>query len=423
MKHISIKECYDTLEITDTNSEMSITNKEADELYKFIVKNKLDEDNIIWQRRGVTFINYVGYIKLPTFSIEILPKIDINKNDLEQSRRMLLNMLQKSGLIKVDYSELSLLHNYKQNLGEILAFLFAKKLQNELIKGPYLQYITMEENINLLKGKLILTEHIKNIATNKDKVYCAFEEFCIDNNLNQILKHCVVNLIKSIRNPETIKLLKHCIVQFAYVSDREIYPYELEKFSFNRLNNRYASVFILAKMLLSGYSSTGSTGNDKSYSILFKMEEIFERYIGNLIARNIKDSVVYTQHSKYKLMIKEGKDTGIFQLKPDIVIEYEGKQTLILDTKWKRIISRSSRYGIKRNDIYQMYVYLTRYQDVKNVILLYPHNENIAKEAGEMLESWHLEDCIRKKIRVYSVSLSDEDQAIRCLKKIITYNR
>lgn len=423
MKHITIQECYEPLEITDTNSEMSITNKEADELYKFILKNKLDEDNIVFGRRKITFINYVGYIKLPTFSIEILPKIDIKKNDPEKSRKALLNMLQNSGLIKVNYSELGLLHNYKQNISEILAYLFAKALQNELIKGPYLEYITKEENINVLKGKLILMDHIKNIATNKDKVYCGFEEFYIDNNLNQILKYCIMKLIKNIRNPETLKLLKHCVAQFVDVSDREISPYELNKFSFNRLNNRYEPAFILVKMLLSGYSSTGSRGSDKSYSILFKMEEVFEKHISNLIARNVRDSVIYTQHTKYKLMIKEGKDTGIFQLKPDIVIEHQGKQTLIIDTKWKRIISSSNRHGIKREDIYQMYTYLTRYQDAKNVILLYPHNEDINKKAGEVLESWHLENCTNKKIRVYSVGLDDEWETLECLKNIINQNR
>lgn len=422
MKHITIHECYDTLEISDGQSLNSITNKEADELYKFIVKNKLDEDNIIWTRHGITFINYVGYIKLSTFSIEILPKIDIDKNE-EQSRKALLNMLQKSGLIKVSYSELGLIHNYNQSLSEILAYLFARTLQKELIKGVYADYIAKEDNLNVLKGKLILETHIRNIATNKGKAYCGYEEFCIDNNLNQILKSCAAKLISNIKNPETIKLLKHCIAQLVDVSDREINFYELDNFRFNRLNTRFESSFILAKMIISGYSSTGSSGNDKSYSMLFKMEDVFERYISNLLIRNSTDDIIYTQHTKYKLMRKEGKDTGVFQLKPDIVIESNGKQKIIIDTKWKRVHSSSNRHGVKREDLYQMYAYATRYPDAESVILLYPHNEFISKEPGEMLESWYIEDVQNKKIRMYSVSLSDEKTIVEILCKIIDENK
>lgn len=423
MKHITIHECYDTLEINDGHSLNSITNKEADELYKFIVKNKLNEDNIIWGRHGITFINYVGFIKLSTFSIEILPKIDIDKNNKEQSRKTLLNMLQKSGLIKVNYSELALIHNYNQNLSEILAYLFAKTLQKELIKGVYADYIAKEDNLNVLKGKLILETHIRNIATNKGKVYCGYEEFCIDNNLNQILKNCSAKLISNIKNPVTIKLLNHCIAQLIDVSDREVNLYELDKFRFNRLNNRFEATFILARMLILGYSSTGSRGNDKSYCILFKMEEVFERYISSLLIRNSNDDIIYTQHNKYKLMQKEGKDTGVFQLKPDIVIEINGKQKIIIDTKWKKILSSSNRHGVKRDDLYQMYAYATRYPDAESVILLYPHNEFINKEPGEVLESWYIEDMENKRIRVYSVGLSDEKATIVTLSRIIDENK
>jgi len=229
--------------------------------------------------------------------------------------------------------------------------------------------------------------------------------------------------MKNINNPGTIKLLKHCFAHLVDVSDRYINHRELGEYIFNRLNIRYEPVFILAKMLMSGYSSTGSKGNNKSFSILFKMEEVFERYIGNLIYRNVTDSIVYTQHCKYKLMINEGKDTGVFKLVPDIVIENNGKQNLILDTKWKRIYSSSNRHGVKREGLYQMYAYLTRYHDAKSVILLYPHNEFINKEAGEMLESWYLENMPDKKIRVYSIGIWDEQETVEKLAKIIGENQ
>lgn len=423
MKHITLHECYDILEVKDTASLESITREEADELYKFIVKNKLDEDNIIWGRKGITFINYVGYIKLPKFSIEILPKIDINSVEPDKCRKALLNMLQKCGLIKVNYSEIGLLNNYHQNLNEILAYLFAKTLQSELVKGAYLEYITREENTNALKGKLLITKHITNIAENKNKAYCGFEELCIDNSLNQIFKQCIMKLIRNVKNSETIKILKHCLGNLVDVTDREINYSEIQSYDFSRLNIRFEPVYILAKMLISGYSSTGSKGEEKSFSILFKMNEVFEKYVAKILYENITNCQVHVQHNKYKLMIKEGKNTGVFQLKPDIVFESNGKQKLLIDTKWKRIDSSSNRHSVKREDLYQMYAYLTRYPDAECVILLYPHNEFINKESGEVLESWYLENMPDKKIRVYSIELSDERKTVQKLMKIIEYNK
>ena len=41
-----------------------------------------------------------------------------------------------------------------------------------------------------------------------------------------------------------------------------------------------------------------------------------------------------------------------------------------------------------------MYAYLTRYEKVSTVILLYPHQQAIVKQSSEVLESWYLEETV-----------------------------
>ena len=77
--------------------------------------------------------------------------------------------------MKVNYSEISSLKLYKQSLNEILAYLFSKKLQKELRKGVYGEYVYIEENINSLKGSLRVQEQIKNMASHSLKAFCRFE--------------------------------------------------------------------------------------------------------------------------------------------------------------------------------------------------------------------------------------------------------
>lgn len=419
MRHITIYECYDNLKITNEGSNRSISIKEADELNRYIESQKLDNRNIIWSRDDVIFINYVGFIKLSTVSIEILPKVNINSSDHEGSRKSLLNMLSKSGIINFNYSNLGMLSVYKMDLNEILALIFAKTLQSQLIRGPYLEYINVEENSKALKGSLLVKEHIKNISRCSSDVFCKFEEFSIDNTLNQIFNTCIRKTIKNVKNSETLKILSHINVIFSEVSYIDISNKKILDYKFSRLNSRFEPSLLLAKMLLNGYSSIGNKGDDKSFAILFEMNDVYERYITNLLRLSLDKYEVHSQHSNYKLLKNEKNDRDIFLLQPDIVIEVEGKEKLIIDTKWKKIDGSLNRHGVKRDDFYQMYAYLTRYEDVKSAILLYPSSSD---SSSEYLESWYLEHNKNKKIRVYEVSLYDEVKTLETLKNIVGNN-
>ncbi|MEA5266443.1 McrC family protein [Clostridium perfringens] len=398
--------------------EKIISRREANELYNYAMSEKLDMDNILWERDTLRFINYVGYIRLSTVSIEILPKISLN-GSVELERKALLNMLSKCGILKVNYSEISSLKLYKQSLNEILAYLFSKKLQKELRKGVYGEYVYIEENINSLKGSLRVQEQIKNMASHSLKAFCRFEEFSRDNKLNKILSFFVKEVMKNIKNRETLKLLRISEMILGEVDEISITLNEVNNFSFNRLNKPFEDAFTLGKMIVLGESALGNLGENKVYSILFKMNEIFEIYIGKLLKELLYKETVHIQHSKYKLLIKEESNRGVFKLIPDIVIEKNGIERVIIDTKWKSVESKFNRHGVKREDLYQMYAYLTRYKNASTVILLYPYNERIEGEDGEYLESWYLEDDQHKRLRVYAVNLENEKETLKSLDKIV----
>lgn len=398
--------------------EKIISRREAHELYNYAISKNLDMDNILWERDTLRFINYVGYIKLSTVSIEILPKISLN-DSAELERKALLNMLSKCGILKVNYSEISSLKLYKESLNEILAYLFSKKLQKELRKGVYGEYVYIEENINSLKGSLRVQEQIKNIASHSSKAFCRFEEFSRDNKLNKILSFFVKEVMKNVKNRETLKLLRISEMILGEVEEKSVTLNEVNNFSFNRLNKPFEDAFTLGKMIVLGESAFGKLGGNKAYSILFKMNEIFEIYIGKLLKELLYEETVHMQHSKYKLLIKEESNRGVFKLIPDIVIEKNGIESVIIDTKWKSVESKFNRHGVKREDLYQMYAYLTRYKNARTVILIYPYNERIEGEDGEYLESWYLEDDQHKRLRVYAVNLENEKETLKSLDKIV----
>ncbi|MCM1991171.1 McrC family protein [Oceanirhabdus seepicola] len=414
MKNIIISECEGLL--IEDNYSKALSQNEANELNLFIEEKSLNKDFIKWDRQYVTFINYVGYIKLSTCIIEILPKV--KSNDFEKSREVLVKMLAMVGHIDVKFTDLTSLKITKNNLFEIYAYIFAQKLKREILKGIYSDYITYTDNLTVLKGRLNVNAQMKNIIQKNLKANCQFDEFSINNALNQVFKRALTILIKNIKNDSTLKILKFCLLNFADVEDKVIGQDEVNKVLLNRSNKRFYESFVLAKMFILNMTSLTSLGSYKGFSILFEMQDLFEKYITEVISRNI-EKIDLELDRGYKLLKNKKTNRGIFDLNPDIVIKKDSKDILIIDTKWKQISSSYNRHGVKREDLYQMYAYLTRYQDVNDVVLLYPYNEYVAEGSGKFLEEWYLENDRNKMIKVYSVNYEDEDSLIEETKNMI----
>ena len=229
-------------------------------------------------------------------------------------------MLNKSGIVKFNYSSLSMLNIYDMNLNEILSLIFARTLQKQLSKGAYLEYINIEENTKSLKGRILVKDHIKNISRGSSDVFCKFEEFSINNKLNKIFNTCIYKIVRNVKNSETIKILSHMQVVFSEVDYIDTSNKENLDYKFTRLNSRFEESFLLAKMILRSYSSIGNKGSDKSFAILFEMNDVYERYITNLLKMNFDEYIVHSQHNKYKLLRNEKTDRDIFSLIPDIFL-------------------------------------------------------------------------------------------------------
>lgn len=413
MKHLVVTEAFGSIRIKEVGEDC-LTPWEADELADYVFIKDLDKDNIYISRNEVRFINYVGYIRLSSCSIEILPKVNGNNN--EHSRKVLLDLLNCTGFLKINGSELSELSLHRENLLEIIGYLFSKKLYKEVKKGLYQSYIKEEDHLHQIRGKIDVKKQIRNNASRSTAVACKFDEFKIDNSLNRIFKMANTVLLRNVKYNETQRLLLHGIVQFDEVSSTPITTYQLENIHFNRNNQRFYDSFLLAKLILSGSSSTFQSGTSRNFSFLFKMNELFEEYIAYLVKQ--VTSHVKIKDRRYRLMVNDKTGYKNFQLEPDLLINKNFDKQLIIDTKWKRYDPASTSHGVQRSDLYQMYAYLTRYDKVQTVILLYPYDSSKNFKSGECLNSWHLDGNSNKKIKCYTINYENEKKALEEIKAI-----
>ena len=130
-------------------------------------------------------------------------------------------------------------------------------------------------------------------------------------------------------------------------------------------------------------TTTGGTGQDTA--MLFKINALFEEYVGRLIVRALAGTGLTVSLQGGRLFCLTAQDTerGLFQTKPDILIRRAGVVTHVIDTKWKRISSRidDPKQGVSQADVYQMMAYAQLYR-APRLTLLYPHHPGLGAEEG-----------------------------------------
>ena len=396
-KYIILKEGYDWLSVGSEDNEITVS--EYRDLCLYLKKN-ISNKSVVYDYNKIKFINYVGIIKIKNLIIEILPKISLS-NDIIKDRKMLIFMLSKCNKLSVDIKELLNSNILNNSLLDILAKVYSKKLLNELQKGLYREYVSKEEALSIIKGKILISKSIKENTINKNKMNCKYDEFTEDNLFNAILKRAINVILFSIKNDDVKKELNIINNIFNDVSDIYISNNIILNYKLNRMNNRFLECFTLAKLILLNSSMDKSLGKENGFSILFEMNYLYEEYIGVLLKEVFNDTniSINTQEKSRYLLWNTLKERNEIALKPDIVIYKDNKPKVIIDTKWKRS-SIDNRETYSQSDIYQMYAYITTYTECEECILLYPKEENISHS------EWRLNHNIAdKKISISEISL------------------
>ncbi len=293
---------------------------------------------------------YCGILNHDGVDFYILPKI-AKKQDNDTNLNIFIYMLMYTYDIKVHNEHLSNSSNLKSNnILEVFIQLFAKNLFLQFQKGIYKEYITEQDNLITLRGKYLINENLKYNFT-KNKIYCEYDEFSEDNELNQFFLYAIKTLMNYTKNK---KLLKQCELILNEVTFRQ-FDIETINIHFNRLNNRFKDSFEFALLLLKK-SIPNFSKDKKSFAFLFDMNELFEKFIGN-IYKNIDNTTKLQNERNFRNL----------KLIPDIVCD-----NLIIDVKYKLA---KDKKDLKRDDKYQMFVYGTNL-DIKNTMLLYPKHDN-----------------------------------------------
>ncbi|MCY3858457.1 MAG: restriction endonuclease, partial [Gammaproteobacteria bacterium] len=252
---------------------------------------------------------------------------------------------------------------------EILIGVFANRLREASRRGLPHRYRQREEDLPLLRGKLNTNRQMFLHLTRADQLACQFDELSVDTPLNRVLKATVKLLQTLVRRSSNERLLNELSTKFELVHDSS-QPLQ-ERVRLDRTNTLYHRIYELARLFLTENWQNTIAGSNPGIALLFKMNDLFELFIGQCARKAIGASCVSLQHrSEFALM---NRRKGIFNLRPDIIVNSH----VVVDTKWKVLDEKDERsLGVSQSDVYQMLAYSQAYE-ASRLVLLYPWHERL----------------------------------------------
>ncbi len=370
-KQITLKE-YAFLQFKYENSEHEkaqyINKTSFDELENFILQNDEHSNYLkLTTKKGFGKVlqvqNYVGLIQTNDgTTIEILPKVKNIQSD-EESKKILIKMLKTLKKSPFKHFNKANLKSLKMPLLEIFISMFLEELSKLIQKGIKSDYISKSENLHFLKGKLKVSQQIKQNSIHKERFFVEYEEFSSDRCENRLIKSTLEYLYKKSKYNANQQRIREFLFVFDDVSPSKDIKTDFSKVKINRQMKDYEHILLWSKTFLLENSFSPYSGNSVAFALLFDMNLLFESYVGAYLKKKGFD---VKAQDKGKYLVQAPNK---YALRPDFVLNKDTDDEIIADTKYKNI---SKQQDISQADMYQLYAYGTKYEKTNQLYLIYP---------------------------------------------------
>lgn len=351
----------------DINLKNLKLNDEDQELKNYLKQKNILKVTELKQGIQITSTSNIGIAQFSEFSVMVMPKLLMKSDNLPK----LIEYAYELDDVIIPQSEIKF-ESTKDLLVEIILASFIKKTQQLYRQGLAKSYVTHQDNIPYLRGKLLLQQQFVNNMHKKLQFACEFDELEYNNLENQIVLFTLEHSYFITKNNSIKKEIRKLIHQFtAFVEKTPISMADFNKINYTRLNQQYEKVHQLCKLILSATGISDFYKQKTSFvnSFFIDMNIVFESFIARLF------------HEYYPLSSKAQKgkkawetDNGkTSQIRTDILIYQNNEVKSIIDTKYKKNISEADKFqiGFYIHEYYKKegYVILPKHKDSQDYSL------------------------------------------------------
>ena len=296
------------------------------------------------------------------------------------------------------------------NMQDLLARILYKSISNQIKKGLYKEYEERKEPLNSIKGKLNISESIKQNTLCNKKLVCEFEEFTKNSYFNKVIKSTIELLLnRSDINDENRKLLKKILIYFYDVERIDVKRVKWNGLQYHKNNISYKLILNICYLIIEGLLMKESCGNIRLNKYLDdkKMHKLFEKFVLEYYKKH------YSELKPASKVINW--DTDCVDLLPKMqsdIMLFSQDKTLIIDTKFYNNVLQKyyDKETYRNNNLNQIFTYVQNYDkdrtgNVSGILLYAKTKHEVIKETERIIHG--------NKIGVKVVDLNQDFKQIK----------
>jgi len=327
--------------------------------------------------------------------------------------------LKESGYHKTSIEDFS-------HIEDLFAMILEKGISNLKRTGLLCDYENKKEDLNVIRGKINISQSIATGIYSKQRVICEYDEWTENSYFNKILKAFLFHLLRSVDvQKERKEKLRKLIPFFSNVDLLSIYEIQWNKVKYNRNNATYKMLLDICKFLYDASVYTTEKGIHKrqKYDYEKTLHSIYEKFLLEYFKHHYPQYIVHAPYIRWSL--DDGYESDFLPaMKSDIIIsDKETKDTLIIDAKFYTKSMSNGKYGesikLHSHNLYQIYTYVKNEQfhssgKVSGILLYAKTDEDITPNGTYSFDN--------SKIMAKSLDLNQDFEDIKLFLNSIIEN-
>jgi 5-methylcytosine-specific restriction enzyme subunit McrC len=251
---------------------------------------------------------------------------------------------------------------------DFLAALLAQRMRERAAAGLRRSYVEQVEQGRVLRGRLDHAAQVRRGPVHKEQLHSRHEELTADVPCQQVPRALAERLLGMVDLDVHVRsLLRQAVLEYAEVTPRSWPADELARLAADAdADDR--PLLELCGLLAEGLAPAEAEGQAPAPSFLLDMERVFERYLTRGVVEAFVGRSRWQVRAQPQCVVSRlTAGQPELTMRPDILIERDGRGVLLVDAKWKRL------RGVPRvtTDLYQVLGYGTAL-GVGQVVLVYP---------------------------------------------------
>lgn len=248
-----------------------------------------------------------------------------------------------------------------ENIQDLMSVILYKGISNQLKRGLYKEYEEQAEELKCVRGKINITQSVKNNSLMKRKIFCEFDEFTENSYFNQVLKSTCLLLLKKGNVREFNKQnLKKILLFFQNVEEVNLKNISWNSITYHRNNATYKMLINICYLIVKGMLMTDEKGNVTINKFIDPqlMHRLYEKFVLEYYIYHY--NYLKPEASQIKWDVAEDENIDFLpSMKSDITLQLNDK-ILIIDTKFYNhsYAIHYDKASYISGNLYQIYTYV-----------------------------------------------------------------